>query len=316
MSCWRAKHMNQSNNNAKFAFFYMLSLVALIFMALSAGMIVFQIINKLIKDIIEQYSGSFNSGSLKFAISALIISTPIYYFTARQIYKNLYTGALSKDSGIRKWLTYFILLVSSVVMIGWLIGTINTFLDGDLTLKFALKSLTAVAIAGAVFGFYFYDIKREEVAGKKDMIIKTFFWTSLIIILAVFIGSLFIVESPRETRLRKIDEAVLNRFNSIDNAINMYFADMEKMPEDLNKISDYSNYLSKDDLADPETDKQFNYNVLSEKKYELCGDFRTSNLDQEDIRAEYLKERWPHDSGYQCLMQLVNVREGLETLDR
>ncbi len=36
-----------NHNSAKYAFFYMLSLVALVFVALSTGMIIFQIINTL-----------------------------------------------------------------------------------------------------------------------------------------------------------------------------------------------------------------------------------------------------------------------------
>ena len=110
---------NQKNNAAKFAFFYMLSLVALLFMALSVGMIIFQIINKNIIDIINEYRGRFSPGQLKFAISALIISTPIYYFITRQIQKNLFAGSLDKDSQIRKWLTYFILLVTSNFPVCW-----------------------------------------------------------------------------------------------------------------------------------------------------------------------------------------------------
>jgi hypothetical protein len=102
--------MEPKSNAAKFAFFYMLSLVALIFMALSTGMIIFQIINKNIPDILNIYQGTFSSETLKFAISALIISAPIFYVCMRQIFANLKSGDLEKDSGIRKWLTYFILL--------------------------------------------------------------------------------------------------------------------------------------------------------------------------------------------------------------
>ena len=73
--------MNSNNNGAKFAFFYLLSLVALIFMALSTGMIVFQIINKNLVDIINQYQGRFSDDALKFAISALIIPLPVIFQT-------------------------------------------------------------------------------------------------------------------------------------------------------------------------------------------------------------------------------------------
>ena len=74
--------------NAKFAFYYLLSLVALIFMALSTGMIIFQIINKCIVDVLEINPGMYDSGILKFAISAIIIAAPIF-FSLPGIYKKV-----------------------------------------------------------------------------------------------------------------------------------------------------------------------------------------------------------------------------------
>ena len=296
---------NTNNNSAKFAFFYMLSLVALIFMAMSAGMIIFQIINKNIIDALEQFRGSYSPDQLKFAISALIISAPIFYITTRQIYKNLFSGALGKDSAVRKWLTYFVLFVSSVVMIGWLIATVNSFLDGELTAKFILKAITAIAIAASIFTFYLYDIKRDDVAGKKDKVIQIYFYGSLAVVIAVFAASLFFVESPTETRNRKFDNAILNKFNQIDSAINSYNYENAKLPESLDKLVIEFSHITEKDLINMATKEKFEYKILNENFYELCAEFLTSNKDDEDNRYNYQKERWPHDAGYQCLKQKV-----------
>lgn len=293
---------NSNNNSAKFAFFYLLSLVALIFMAVSVGMIIFQIINKTLVDAINQYRGRYSVEALKFAISALIISAPIFYATARQIYKNLFSGGLDKDSPVRKWLTYFILLVSSVIMLGWLIGTINSFLDGELTTKFILKALTAIGLAAAIFSFYFYDIKREEVVGRKDKIIKIYFYGSLAVVVAVFISALFFVESPRETRDRKLDQAILNNFQKIDNDINRYYNEYNKLPKSLGELKSEYNYLIDRDLEHPATGEKFEYKIVGDNKYELCTTFRTSNKDDEKEKYMYY-EGWLHDAGYQCLNQ-------------
>ena len=296
---------NTQNNAAKFAFFYMLSLVALVFMALSTGMIIFQIINKSIVDVLRQYSGHYSPDQLKFAISAIIISAPIFYILMYQIHKSLFSGALDRDSGIRKWLTYFILFVSSVVMLGWLIATINSFLDGELTTKFILKSITAIGIAAAVFTFYFYDIRREEVAGKKDILIRIYFYGSLAVVIGAFAGSLFFVESPAQTRNRKFDNNIIRAFSEIDGAINSYYADKQALPKDLAELKKEFPYITDDDLTDPETKQMFEYHALGDNKYELCATFRTSNLNDADIEDSYYKDRWPHDSGRQCLTQKV-----------
>lgn len=292
------------NNAAKFAFYYMLSLIALIFAALSAGMIIFQIINKNIADVIIQRASDFSPDQLKFAISALIISAPIFYITTWQICKNLFTGAFDKDSGVRRWLTYFVLLISSVVMLGWLIAIVNNFLDGELTVKFILKALTAIGIAAGIFTFYYYDIKRDKVAGEKDKIIRIYFYSSLAVVVIVFISGLFIVESPQKTRDRKMDNAVLENFEDIDRAIGTYYSDNEKLPDDLEKIKSEFSYISDKDLENSATGEKYDYKIKRENIYELCATFKISNEDSEDYDDYF--DRWPHDAGYQCLSQRVS----------
>src|SRR3990167_1537695 len=99
----------EKQQNAKFAFFYLLSLVALVFTSVAAGMIIFQIINKTVVDELSLAPGGFSQDALRFAISAMIIAAPIYFAMMRLINKNLLSGRMEKDSGVRKWLTYFIL---------------------------------------------------------------------------------------------------------------------------------------------------------------------------------------------------------------
>jgi hypothetical protein len=297
---------NNSNNAAKYAFFYMLSLVALIFTALSSGMIIFQIINKTITDVISNYSGNYSIETLKFGISALIIAAPIFFFTMSRIYKSLYEGLLAKESEIRKWLTYLVLFVSSVVMIGWLIGTINSFLDGDLTLKFILKSITAIGISASIFTFFLYDIKRENVKGNKDNVVRAYFYGSLVFVIAVFIASLFFVESPSATRDRKIDQQIINNFSSLDYAINDYYNEFEKMPVSLLELKEESGHILRDeDIRDPESKELFEYKITGQTSFELCANFRTSNKDENDARYRYMPENNLHDSGYQCLERKI-----------
>ena len=294
-----------TSNNAKFAFFYMLSLVALVFMSLATGMIIFQIINKTIADVLEKYSGQYNDGQMKFAISALIISAPIFYLVMRQIFKNLVKGDLDKDSSIRKWLTYFVLFVSSVVMIGWLIGTLNNFMSGELTAKFMLKALTAIGIAAAVFSFYFYDIKRDKVKHHKDRVVQIYLYGSLAVVSLAFVGSLFVVESPAVARNRRLDNAILDDFSQINSAINTYYQDKKVLPENLDLLRSDFNYINNDTLNDPKNNQPYGYHILADKKFELCADFLTANIGSDNSQDQYLKEQWPHEAGNQCISQTV-----------
>lgn len=293
------------SNVAKSAFFYMLSMVALVFMALSTGMIIFQIINKNIADAISNYSGVFSQEALKFAISAIIISTPIYNLVMRQINKNLFSGKIDKNSGVRKWLTYFILFVSSVVVIGWLIGIINSFLGGELTIKFVFKAITAVLISAVIFTYYLYDIKRENVVNIKDKTITIYSYATLAIVIIVLIASFFFIDSPAKTRNINYDDLIIQKFSTIDNAINNYYNDNKKLPANLDELKSDINYLIDSDLENPLTKKKFDYKAIDNNKYELCADFKTSNRNDNDINQYPYGKRWIHDEGYQCIRQNV-----------
>lgn len=295
------------NNNAKFTFFYLLSLVSLGFFAISAGIIIFQIINKNIIDIVETYNTRYNIEALRFALSAILVSAPIYLAVTRQINKNLATGALDSQAAIRRWLTYLILLVTSFVMIGWAIGVVNNFLNGDLALKFILKSVTVLAIAGIIFSYYLYDIRRENLQEQKNKIITAYFYVACLAALAIFIAGIFFVESPKEARDRRIDTETINRMSTLANAIQQYYDENKALPENLAALDAVSTLFTKDDLLNPLTKNQFVYNVLSDKKYELCSDFLRDSMKDNtvDRYAPYPSSNWEYSAGYDCIERNV-----------
>jgi uncharacterized membrane protein len=292
---------NNMNNthNAKYAFYYLLSLVALIFTALSVGMIVFNIIDRTIPDILSSINGS-SDAQLKFAISALLIATPIYYLILNLIYRGLRKEEIAKDSAIRRWLTYFTILVSSLIILGVFIGVINSFLAGDLTSQFILKAVTIFILAAAVFSFYFYDIKRADLI-KKDKIVKIFLWASLVIIAAAFVASWFFVESPKTARARRLDQAVVSNINNLESVVNSYYDRYQKLPDNLEAVkAEQDIYLAANALIDPETKTPIVYQKLGDKDFQFCATFRTDTATENDRTISYPKNSQNHAAGYQC----------------
>ncbi len=290
------------NHNAKYVFYYLLSLVALIFMTISVGMILFCIIDKLVIDVLNNSYNNYDA-QLKFAISALIISTPIFYAASSLIQRGLVKGELDKESGVRRWLTYLITLISSIVILGVFVSVINNFLSGELTARFILKSLTMLILSGAVFSFYFYSIKREEVV-KKDRVIKIFMVASLILVIAVFVASWFFVESPQKTRNRRLDQVVMNNIYNIESIVNNYYERHEVLPANLEELGgDKSMYLDEKSLINPLTNQAIEYHRLDENSFELCTEFKTSDRDfdsNEPSRPVMLNNK-QHEAGWQCV---------------
>jgi len=295
----REEQNNMENkHNAKYAFYYLLSLVALIFTALSVGIVAFNIIDKTVVDALMSYR-SVGDGSLKFAISALLIAAPIFYVLSLLINKGIKNGELDKESPLRRWLTYFILLVSSLIILGAFIGVINNFLSGELTIRFALKALTVLVISGTTFSYYLYEAKRAT-AGQKDMVVTIFGWVSLAVVVAAFIAAWFFVESPVMARQRRLDDTLVNNMRMIENAVNDYYSRNGELPASLNDLESSSMYLNNESLVDPETAQPIEYKLLAADKYELCATFRLDSQTGNN-RSYYIGDSKQHASGYQCL---------------
>lgn len=295
-----------NKQNAKYAFYYLLSLVSLVFTTISVGMIVYSIIDKTVPDALNSYIGNYD-GQLKFAISALIIATPIFYLLSSFIFKGLRKNELEKDSGVRRWLTYFILLVSSLIILGVFITTINNFLSGELTSRFILKAITIFIIAASVFSFYFYDIKREDLV-KKDLIVRLFFVISLILVITAFISAFFFVESPKTARARRLDQIVVNNISNLESAVNSYYDRYKKLPESLEAVrAEKDIYLDPSTLFDPETKQEIIYQKLNDNDFQFCATFRLDsaqdNKGNDPVMTRYID--YPgdknHAAGYQCL---------------
>jgi len=304
------------NNNAKYAFYYLLSLVALIFTALSVGMIAFGVINKTITDALNIGAGD----SLKFAISAIIIATPIFFVMQNLINRGLRLGELTKESGVRRWLTYFILLVSSVTILGVFIGIILSFLNGELTLSFILKALSMIVISATIFSFYLYDIKRENVI-EKNPVMRIFFFASLSLIVIAFVTSWFFVESPALTRAKRLDQNIINNIANLENAVNSYYDKYKKLPDTIDEIKNNKDiYLDLKSLSDPESGATISYNKTGDKSFEFCANFRTDtrNVDPRTDTTYYSDPTKLHLAGYQCISGqawLISAKDQAEAIN-
>jgi uncharacterized protein YpmS len=269
-------------------------------------MIMYSIIDKTVPDALSTFVGNYDS-QLKFAISALIIATPIFYILSSLIFKGLRKEEIEKDSGVRRWLTYFIILVSSLIILGVFIATINNFLSGELTSRFILKAITIFFLSATVFSFYFYDIKREDLR-KKDLVTKLFFFISLGLILAAFIAAFFFVESPKTARARRLDQIVVNNISNLESLVNSYYDRYKKLPDNLEAVkAEKDIYLDPNTLIDPETKQAIVYQKLGEKDFQFCANFRLDSV-RDNNGAYPLAVSYPtypgdknHAAGYQCL---------------
>lgn len=149
--------------NAREAFLYLLMFLTLYWSAFSFGQLLYQFINRAFPDPL-QYSYGFDptASTVRMATASLIIAFPVFLWIAWIINRAVTKDPDKRASKIRKWLTYLTLFIAAGIIIGDLIALVFNLLAGELTPRFLLKVLTVGGIAGAIFGYYLLELRKDE----------------------------------------------------------------------------------------------------------------------------------------------------------
>ncbi|MCY7355048.1 MAG: DUF5671 domain-containing protein [Lysobacter sp.] len=148
--------------SAREAFLYLVLFATLYVAAYHLGSLLFDLINQAFPDAAETRFGRDYARSMRWSIASVIIAFPVFLFVARYLSKELARNPVKRLSTVRRWLTYLTLFVAAAVLIGDMITLVYNLLGGELTVRFVLKVLVAAVIAGTVFGYYLWDLRREE----------------------------------------------------------------------------------------------------------------------------------------------------------
>lgn len=99
---------------------------------------------------------------LRWSVSAMIIAFPLFAFTSWRVGRGLDSNPAKRLSPVRRWLTYLTLFLAALVLVGDLTTLVYNVLGGELTTRFLLKVLSLALVGASVFGYYLWDLRREE----------------------------------------------------------------------------------------------------------------------------------------------------------
>jgi len=153
----------QTQLSARDAFVYLVTFAALYLSAYHFGSLLFQFVNLAIPDNLTE-SNSYAYPRIRFAVSALIVAFPVFLYLSFRTSREISADPLRRNSAVRRWLTYLTLTLAAFIVIGDLIALIYNLLSGELTLRFLLKSVIVAALAGGIFGYYFWTLKADDEA--------------------------------------------------------------------------------------------------------------------------------------------------------
>jgi hypothetical protein len=110
----------------------------------------------------ERYDGT--REQLRWSVSAMIISFPLFVFMSWRVERGLDANPAKRLSPVRRWLTYLTLFLAALVLVGDLTTLVYNVLGGELSTRFLLKVLSVALVGGTIFGYYLWDLRREECA--------------------------------------------------------------------------------------------------------------------------------------------------------
>lgn len=293
-------------------FLHLFAIVAFYWVAISFITLCWQYINYFFPEIsFLRYGGHMYVGTIRFTIASLIIIFPLFILASWYLNKIYKKESQVRESKIRKWLIYFTLFMASFIIIGDLVKVIYNFLGGDVTIKFTLKALSVLMVAGVTFSYYLDDVRRNEPPKSA----KYFAWISGIIILILVIGAFFIVGSPTNARIFQLDQQRVYDLQNIQHQVVNYWQRKGEMPKNLSYLDDsISGYIVP---TDPETYQPYEYNIKDSLslKFELCAVFSLDSLNGGNEKTKPMPivynndgfpQNWEHSQGRTCFERHID----------
>ncbi|HEY4474805.1 MAG TPA: DUF5671 domain-containing protein [Candidatus Paceibacterota bacterium] len=310
------EHINK--NLPRDVFLYLLSIVTLVASAVSFGVLVFQYINVYFPDLINDYyySASNYYGTIRQALATLIVIFPVYIWVSRFLKKDIEENPEKRELKIRKWLLYLTVFVAALVIIGDLVTLINTYLNGEITMRFILKVLAIIFIAGSVFSHYYFELRELKEKAKKGIDgMSIYSWIVVAIVVTSIVFGFFVAGSPQNQRTVRFDERRVQDLSSLQGQVINYWQKKNELPQNLDQMA--NDILGIVIPRDPKTGAPYEYKTLAKLKFELCATFETSSPDQniggprKVVPAMYPypgdeTQTWQHNAERTCFQRTID----------
>src|SRR3989338_1360042 len=267
--------------------------------------LLFNVINTAYPQITNGYNYSGGSQSISWPVAILVVLFPIFVLLMWFLEREYRVEPERQSSFTHRGFTYITLFVAGLAIAGDLITVIYFFIDGqELTTGFLLKVLVLLIVASGIFIYFISDL-RNKLTSKSRKIWRII---SGLLILASIIWGFSVLGSPRTQRLYKYDEQKVNDLSNINNQIINYYTNKGILPNTLEEMAKGNYYIAQ---VDPQTEKPYEYEKISNTEYNLCAEFNKASDDKntsDPYRGlySYNSLSWTHPADEYCFKQTVN----------
>jgi hypothetical protein len=263
------------------AFLHLLAMAMLYTAAIAVGTILFQFIERLLPAPGDALAFG-RHGMLRSSAAALLVSLPILAVVHRTIVREMRANPAARITPLYRVLAYLSLLVTSLVMAGDLVCVIVGFLAGDLTLRFVLKGLVVLLLAGGIYLWYSSDMHREEAltdapgggAGLPPPPAwrEWLFRAGAAVACVSMVAALVAAGSPWRQRLLQLDARRVDALQTIQRNLNVYHQRERGLPDSLDALAATpETFLT--DAVDPVTKTPYRYERVDDATYTLTATF-------------------------------------------
>lgn len=296
--------------SARDAFLYLVLFSLLYFLCYHLGSLLFDLVNAALPDPTD-YGLRFNFfESTRFSTAALVIAFPLFAWMAHLLGKEMERAPIKRFSPVRRWLTYLTLFITTGTLVGDLTSLVYNLLGGELTLRFVLKVLVVALISGSVFGYYLWDLRRDEsqtrawhAMGKRLLIVAG------AVALGALAGGFLLIGGPGHQRDLRMDQRRVGDLQSIESTIaNHARTHHGALPGTLGELANRPGMALS--IRDPASGAPYRYQVQDATHYRLCADFATDTSEQRKGRRWYPQADWPHGIGPTCFDRAIDPDSG------
>ena len=283
------------------------AMIALYGSVISFITLLFQYINHAYPDPLTSYYVEPYSGSMRFAMASLIVLVPVAIILLRFIRSDIARNPTKNELWVRRWALVLTVFVAGSSVVGDLIALVNGFLGGDLTMRFLLKVLVVLFVAGGVFLHFLADL-RGYWSVRPDRA-KTVGIAAGVLVLIAIVSGFFIMGTPGEVRLARFDTQKINDLQSLQWQVVNYWQQKESLPATLTELEDP---LSGSSIpVDPQTNKPYVYKRNGPFSFSFCATFNLASNERssETMPARAygpLDENWQHEAGEVCFDRTID----------
>lgn len=296
-------------------FLHLGATVALYASAIAIINLAFEIMNRLLPDVLSNY---WSSSSIAWPISMMIVLIPILYILENLINRDIKKNIEKKDVWVRRWRIYLTLFLSGVTIAVDVITLIYTYLNGEISSRFIWKVLIILLISAVIFTYYILS-KNAVGKGSKKLWLKILAIVGIVISLIAIIAGFVIVGSPNTQRSLRFDSQRVTDLSNIQWQIVTYWQRTGNMPSSLNDLLDPISSLQIP--IDPKTGKQYEYVSMNKDplSFGLCATFDlASNFKNNAVSSQTqpvktmvndgLNYGWDHPVGYYCFEKKIDPK--------